>query len=77
MEFGFGQPEKSRLHPPWSLCGICKAGWQREERGPFWGIPHLRWVSWVQTNMAVHNPEEKRLEERVSRLGSKGVEEGI
>lgn len=72
MEFGFGQPEKSRLHPPWSLCGMCKAGWQREERGPFWGIPHLRWVSWVQTNTAIHNPEERRLVRRVSHLGSKG-----
>lgn len=29
-----------------------------------------------QTNMAVHNPEEKRLEWRVSHLGSKGAGEG-
>lgn len=49
--------------PPWMLCRMCKAGWQREGRCPLQGTPHLRWISWVQTSTATHYPEERRTEQ--------------
>lgn len=55
-------------HPSWRLRGMHKAGWQREGRRPLQGIPHLRWASWIQTNTATHNPEERGTESRISCL---------
>lgn len=68
MEFGFGQPEKSRqpstVELMWDVQGWLAEGGKRSL------------LSWVQTSTAIHDPEEGRLERRVSHLGSKGTGQG-
>lgn len=57
-----GRLRRAGSHPSWRLRGMRKADWQREGRGPLQGIPHL---SWIQTNTATHNSEERRTESRI------------